>query len=169
MHGNRHQRAFQNTYLGRQRTLSIAAATALPPGRLWHPYRVSTPAPAPRVPIPPPHRLTKRARPLQRAPLLISANPPSVGQHAAPSPPTTSQPEPGPATPPTIPHIHRASRGPALNMTQLLKRMAVALRRDTLRNQNNRACRQPTLPAHWPTLIPPSLPICPAPRPILPS
>jgi hypothetical protein len=50
-----------------------------------------------------------------------------------------------------------------------MKRMAAALRRDTIRNKKNKPCRQSTLPAHWPTLIPQSLPIRPAPRPVLPS
>ena len=53
------------------RTLSIAAATALPPGRLCHPSRVSTPTPAPRTPTPPPHAPSKKARPLLRAPMSI--------------------------------------------------------------------------------------------------
>ena len=47
------------------------------------------------------------------------------------SAPSTSKHEPHPATPPTIPHIHKAARGPILNRTELLKRMAAALRRDT--------------------------------------
>ena len=107
------------TNLGLHRNLSIAAATALPPGKLWHPGRISTPAPSPRVSTPPPQRRTKRVRPLQGAPLPLLANPPPNGQHAASPPPATSQPEPRPATLPTIPHRHIASLGPALNKTQL--------------------------------------------------
>ena len=106
-------------------------------------------------------------RPIQGAPVPISAHPSFHGQHVDPPSPATFQPEPCPATLLTLRYRQRASLGPTLNKTQILKRMVVALRRDTRRNKINRVGRQSTLPAHWPTLISPSLPIRPVPRPTL--
>ena len=56
----------------------------------------------------------------------------------------------------------------AQSRAQNLQRATDVRQRDNRHNKLNRASPQSTLTAYWPKLIPPSLPIRPSTRPILP-
>ncbi len=57
---------------------------------------------------------------------------------------------------------------PAQSKARILQRAADARYKDNRRNKQNRASYQTTLTDHWPTLIPPNLPLRPTARLIMP-
>jgi hypothetical protein len=135
-----------------------AASMTLPPGRLWHPHRplVAPPSIAHPTETAPIKRACLgttelRASNAQKTPPAPQAAPPAtaaihIGQPQAP-------------TPKRKPRLRLAPGITALSMTQLRSRLTTASKRDIRRVNTNRANNQSTLTAHWPTLIPPSLPI----------
>jgi hypothetical protein len=71
-------------------------------------------------------------------------------------------------TTPAVLNRKPASLLPAQTESQIAQRGSLALSRQTKRIKNNRADNQATLTQYWPHLVPPSLPIRHACRPILP-
>ena len=151
-------------------THSIASATALQGSRPWLPTRLDTPAPPPRAPSPEPSRQRKKAKRKKEA------TPPRKPQplpETHPAPTThdgdKNHDQSHVTTPPAILNHKTASLFPAQTWSQLAQRGSLALSRQTKRFKSNRADNQATLTQYWPHLVPQSLPIRPACKPILPS